>query len=486
MKRGITISVALMIAAMGVAASGEQAPADKPQREFRGTPVTMGKLGYPIGGNTFPEEAAWPPRNVLKLEPFLVNEEALTPEVTIEWQGQEDWLLAICRLTFQWNGEEDLKTFRLQNWRTGKESKEAEEDKRGVYVEWEHDGLSFFGRRDFRKGKCLFLVLPRPGEQFDFAGTLPSARNLLDSLVSERVKLSLTPLKQPRTIPVNEGDGRTVRKVFKTPVMVNEEHGDVLHVNYWPETDDASGLRPSVWVSRDRLLIVIPDPVMTAWSGEGLVPLSPPPDSLTNPKNATLDDAVHAVDSLHVGMSHDDALEVIGKHGIHPSGVTGGSMAWGAGAILSDKSQLLLDFRHQSQELRDKGPSKLTGWKVLDPSGELLSKYSLSEPPDSPKTFIKKYSKFLEIDARPEMTWEFLSNGTFKAYSMTSSYGFSIEGTWKVLKNDQIALSGTTYNTRTKQKKQLSDIFKRMIILKHRPNFESSVKIEHETEISAF
>ena len=34
--------------------------------------------------------------------------------------------------------------------------------------------------------------------------------------------------------------------------------------------------------------------------------------------------------------------------------------------------QLLPEFRFQTRDLRDKGPSKLTGWRGLNASGELL------------------------------------------------------------------------------------------------------------------
>ncbi len=95
----------------------------------------------------------------------------------------------------------------------------------------------------------------------------------------------------------------------------------------------------------------------------------------------TLNDAIQAVADLRVGMSDDKALKLIARHGIQPSGMTGGTMAWRTSAILSDKSQLVLDFRYESRELRDKRPSKLTGWRVLDPSRKLLPEVSLYDPP---------------------------------------------------------------------------------------------------------
>jgi len=59
-------------------------------------------------------------------------------------------------------------------------------------------------------------------------------------------------------------------------------------------------------------------------------------------------------------------------------------MAWTMGCFLSDGSQLVLDFQYLSQNIRDKGPSELKGWRVLDTSGRLLPKVSLYEPPGSP------------------------------------------------------------------------------------------------------
>ena len=98
-----------------------------------------------------------------------------------------------------------------------------------------------------------------------------------------------------------------------------------------------------------------------------------------NRRKATLDDAVQAVANLHVGMSHNDALQVLSQHGIQPSGAVGGTLGWCTSATFSGKSQLVLHFRFQSRDLRDRGPSKLTGWRVLNASGELLPEISVLE-----------------------------------------------------------------------------------------------------------
>ena len=84
------------------------------------------------------------------------------------------------------------------------------------------------------------------------------------------------------------------------------------------------------------------------------------------------------------------------------------------------------------------------------------------------------------------MMWKFFSDGTFNAISMTSTYGFTIEGSWESSKNGQITISGTTYNTRTKVKKSISDKLKNITIWNHPPNSEPQVKIKHETELSVF
>ena len=74
----------------------------------------------------------------------------------------------------------------------------------------------------------------------------------------------------------------------------------------------------------------------------------------------------------------------------------------------------------------------------------------------SPKSFIEKYPKFLETKVRPAIAWEFTSDGKFKAHSpMTSSYGIMIYGTWKSLKNGQIAISGTISRSRPKKEKEV-------------------------------
>ena len=105
----------------------------------------------------------------------------------------------------------------------------------------------------------------------------------------------------------------------------------------------------------------------------------------------------------------------------------------------------------------------------------------------SPKSFIEKYPKFLETKVRPAIAWEFTSDGKFKAHSpMTSSYGIMIYGTWKSLKNGQIAISGTISRSRPKKEKEISDIFKNITILRNRKNFDPDVEIEHEIQILPF
>ena len=80
---------------------------------------------------------------------------------------------------------------------------------------------------------------------------------------------------------------------------------------------------------------------------------------------ATLQNARDAVTELRVGMTEPDVMAVLKRHGLEISGVTGGTMSWCAAAILPDQSGLVLNFRFESRELRDKGPSKLTGWRVI-------------------------------------------------------------------------------------------------------------------------
>ena len=291
LKRGImklTVRLALVILCSGCVFA-----TDGPSRRI-GTEV-FESLSLP--SLAFQARNTWPPHSAKDLVPFLVERETLDPGVVKEWQGQEDWLLAIRRLTFQFHEDDDLKKCWLQNWRAADEPKqeeqkrvrlpnlraEDEEDGRTVYVKWEHDGLSFFGRRDFRNGECLFLVLPGEADGFDFTGSVESAQNLINSLVGKRAELSLAPLKEPRTINVAEEGGRTVRKEFKTSIIVREKHGNMLVLSYRPDTKDAPGLAPCVWLSRKALLVKIQDPWLPPWSGDGLVPLYPPPDSVTNP-----------------------------------------------------------------------------------------------------------------------------------------------------------------------------------------------------------
>jgi hypothetical protein len=102
------------------------------------------------------------------------------------------------------------------------------------------------------------------------------------------------------------------------------------------------------------------------------------------------------------------------------------------------------------------------------------------------KTFIEKYPKFIETGIHPEMIWEFGSDGKFKAGSITSTYGFVIEGTWKLSENGQIAISGTSYNTRTKEQKKVSNVIKSITIWDHPQGSEPRVQIEHKTPISVF
>ena len=49
MKAQITIGIALVVAAICIASPSEEKSTEKQQRDIYGTPVPMGKLGYPIG-----------------------------------------------------------------------------------------------------------------------------------------------------------------------------------------------------------------------------------------------------------------------------------------------------------------------------------------------------------------------------------------------------------------------------------------------------
>jgi len=234
---------------------------------------------FSIPSLTFNARKTWPPQNAKNLVPFLVEGKKLDPVVLKEWKSQEDWLLAIRRLTFQHHEEKELKKYWLQNWR-GK-------GERTVYVTWEQDGICFFGRRDFHNGECLFLILPEKAEGFDFTGSVESARNLVNSLVGKRAKLSLEPLEEVRTISVAEEDGRTVRKKFSTAIVFKKKHGGVLFLHYWGDIKETPSLSPSVWLSPKELLVVIQDPCVPAMSIdiEGRAPLYSPPESVTNPKD---------------------------------------------------------------------------------------------------------------------------------------------------------------------------------------------------------
>ena len=95
------------------------------------------------------------------------------------------------------------------------------------------------------------------------------------------------------------------------------------------------------------------------------------PPLATKQTEATLDDANQAISELRVDMSETDTLAILRKHGIAPSGRGLGRDTWKMGCKLSDKNcQLVLTFRFVSQDMRDKGPSELTGWKILDSSGK--------------------------------------------------------------------------------------------------------------------
>jgi hypothetical protein len=89
-----------------------------------------------------------------------------------------------------------------------------------------------------------------------------------------------------------------------------------------------------------------------------------------DPHAPSSQDAPSAVSELRVGMAEADVMGVLKKHGIEMSGAIGGTMAWSAMATLPDKWQLTLDFRYESRELRDKGPSKLTGWRMAPEKDE--------------------------------------------------------------------------------------------------------------------
>jgi hypothetical protein len=100
----------------------------------------------------------------------------------------------------------------------------------------------------------------------------------------------------------------------------------------------------------------------------------------------------------------------------------------------------------------------------------------------SPYLFIKKYSKFHER-CTPRILWEFSKDGTFKSYSLTSSYGFAIKGKWTPLATGQILIKGETFNTRSKKKTLFTDIIKNITMLeKTAADKTPTVKIEFKNK----
>lgn len=107
------------------------------------------------------------------------------------------------------------------------------------------------------------------------------------------------------------------------------------------------------------------------------------PDS----EKSTVHSAIQAVSKLHLGMSETEAKAAAEAYGIHFRGTVGGGLgggSWCASAILSDKSQLVLDFKGESNPLSREGSGSLTGWRVHDPDGHLLTNISRYKPPDVP------------------------------------------------------------------------------------------------------
>jgi len=71
----------------------------------------------------------------------------------------------------------------------------------------------------------------------------------------------------------------------------------------------------------------------------------------------------------------------------------------------------------------------------------------------SPASFISKQPIFYEMDGSPSfpMEWTFSTNGTFKAGSLTSSFSYTITGSWVALSNGVVEISGESRYSRTKE-----------------------------------
>ena len=105
----------------------------------------------------------------------------------------------------------------------------------------------------------------------------------------------------------------------------------------------------------------------------------------TDSKRSTIQSAIQAVSKLHLGMSETEAKAAAEAYGIQFTCRVGGGLGggcWCTSAILSDKSQIVLDFKGESNPLSREGSGSLTGWRVHDPDGHLLTNISRYRPPD--------------------------------------------------------------------------------------------------------
>jgi len=117
----------------------------------------------------------------------------------------------------------------------------------------------------------------------------------------------------------------------------------------------------------------------------------------------------------------------------------------------------------------------------------LTSWLSMAEPPRSaasPAAFFATHPHILDGDCDPPLEWRFSTNGTFDAWSKTSTYGFGITGAWSVVKGGSVQVVGRSSNTRTKETLQVDNLITNVLI--RSTNELPSVWLQKVWRIKAF
>ena len=103
-----------------------------------------------------------------------------------------------------------------------------------------------------------------------------------------------------------------------------------------------------------------------------------------------------------------------------------------------------------------------------------------------PAEFVRQYAEMHEVSCNPEMNWAFRTNGTFKAISSTSTYGFSITGKWEVVSNAYIHVTGVSTNTRSGIVRQQNNTIRSIRVWNCFLGSPPNVVLEKAEKIEAF